>query len=207
MKPSRVDLTRTRVYLARHGQVEGFDSGVYNGQTDVPITEQGRAQMHSLLKRTRGNGIRALYCSDLARTVEGAEILGQGLSLTYETLPGLRERNFGEWEGLTYEEIGNKYPELFQSWQKDVTGLQPPGGGESSYDLSERVMKTYEALLEKHAGERILVMAHGGVNRIILAHALKLEIRRIFRMDQGFGCLNIIDYYGDGFSHVRLLNG
>jgi len=207
MKPIRAHQVRTRVYIARHGQVENFISGVYNGQTDVPITQVGREQMLSLLDRVRGCGISAVYCSDLFRTVEGAEIIAGGLNLPYEKLPGLRERNFGDWEGLTYEEIGRDYPDLFGYWQKDVTAVRPPGGGESSYDLSERVLKTYLPLLEKHSGGNIFIVAHGGVNRLILAHAMKLEIRYIFRMGQAFGCLNMIDYYDDGFAHVKLING
>ncbi len=207
MKPKRGANSKSRVYLARHGQVENFAAGVYNGQTDVPIDDVGRDQMHSLLEKVRDRGITAVYCSDLSRNVEGAEIITRGLNLPYEKLPGIRERNFGEWEGLTYEEIGKNYPELFEWWKKDVTAVRPPGGGESSHDLSERVLKTYLPLIEKHRGESICIVAHGGVNRIILAHAMKLDIRHIFRIDQGFGCLNVIDYYEDGFAHVKLVNG
>lgn len=207
MKPGRDQQTRIRVYLARHGQVANFESGAYNGQTDVPITDVGREQMHTLLERVRDQGISSVYCSDLCRTVEGAEIIAGGLNLSYEKIPGLRERNFGDWEGLTYEEIGRDYPELFDYWQKDVTAVRPPGGGESSYDLSERVLKNYLPLLEKHRGENIFIVAHGGVNRLILAHAMKLEVRYVFRVDQSFGCLNMIDYHEDDFTHVKLVNG
>jgi alpha-ribazole phosphatase/probable phosphoglycerate mutase len=206
MKPSRNHLKRTRIYLIRHGQVENFESGAYNGQIDVPITETGRQQMMSVLERLQDQEVRAVYCSDLRRTVEGAEIIAGGLQVPYTALPGIRERNFGDWEGLTYDEIGNDYPELFDFWRKDVTEVRPPGGGENSFDLAERVMETYLPLLEKHAGETIVVVAHGGVNRIILAHAMRLEIRYMFRVDQRFGCLNWIDYYSDGFAHVRLVN-
>jgi len=207
MKPKREKNSRVRVYLARHGQVKNFASGVYNGQTNVGITDQGREQMFSLLEKVQDQEIAAVYCSDLSRNIEGAEIIAGGLDLAYEKLPELRERNFGEWEGLTYDEIGKDYPELFDFWRKDVTAVRPPGNGESSYDLSERVLKTYLPLVEKHRGESIFIVGHGGVNRIILSHAMKLEIRYIFRMDQGFGCLNVIDYYDDGFAHVRLING
>jgi alpha-ribazole phosphatase/probable phosphoglycerate mutase len=207
VKPEREKNNRTRVYLARHGQVENFLSGVYNGQTDVVITAVGRGQMRTLLDRLRDRELAAVYCSDLSRNVEGATIIASGLGLPCAKLPDLRERHFGEWEGLTYEEIGRDYPDLFESWQADVTAIRPPGGGESSYDLSERVLRTYLPLVEKHRGENIFILGHGGVNRVVLAHALKLELRRIFRMDQAFGCLNLIDYYDDGFAHVRLVNG
>lgn len=207
MKPKRETNTRTRVYLARHGEVENVASAVYNGQTDVPINAVGREQMLALLERVRDRNISAVYCSDLSRNMEGAEIIAGGMGLPYEKLSALRERNFGEWEGLTYEEIGRDYPELFEYWRKDLTAVRPPGGGESSYDLSERVLAAYLPLVQKHRGENIFIVGHGGVNRMVLAHAIKLEIRYIFRMDQSFGCLNIIDYYDGGFAHVRLVNG
>jgi broad specificity phosphatase PhoE len=121
-------------------------------------------------------------------------------------VPELQEGNFGEWEGLTFEGIRDRYPDLFAAWQEDVTAVRPPGG-ESLYDVSERVLRAYLPIIEQHRGERILIVAHGGVNRVILAHALKMEIRRIFRIDQEYGCLNVIDYYDDGFAQVKLMNG
>ena len=198
---------RTTVYLVRHGQVENHATGVYNGQNDVAITDEGRRQMRAVLERLRDRKIGAVYCSDLSRAVEGAEIIGGGLGLGFQALPGLRERNFGAWEGLTYDEIRQQDPDLFEFWRKDVTGVRPPGGGESSEDLMERVMSTYLPLVERHRGAEIVVVAHGGVNRLILAHALNLEVRYVFHMAQSFGCLNIVDYYDDGFTQVRLING
>ena len=181
---------RTTVYLVRHGQVENHAAGVYNGQNDVAITDEGRRQMRAVLERLRGREVRAVYCSDLSRA-----------------LPGLRERHFGAWEGLTYDQIRRQDPELFEFWRKDVTGVRPPGGGESSEDLLERVLATYLPLVDRHRGEEIVVVAHGGVNRLILAHALHLEVRYVFHMAQSFGCLNIVDYHDGGFAEVRLING
>jgi len=206
MKPEREKSTMTRVYLVRHGEVKNHASGVYNGRTDVGITERGAEQMRLLRDRLREAGISTLYSSSLARTVEGGRIIGEGWGLPRRVVPELQERNFGEWEGLTFEGIRDRYPDLFAAWQEDVTAVRPPGG-ESLYDVSERVLRAYLPIIEQHRGERILIVAHGGVNRVILAHALKMEIRRIFRIDQEYGCLNVIDYYDDGFAQVKLMNG
>lgn len=206
MKPERERSTMTRVYLARHGEVKNHASGVYNGRTDVGITERGAEQMRSLRERLRAAGITALYSSSLARTVKGVHIIGEGWGLPREVVPELQERNFGEWEGLTFEGIRTHSPDLFAAWNEDVTAVRPPGG-ESLHDVSERVLKVYLPIIERHRGETILIVAHGGVNRVILAHALKMEIRRIFRIDQKYGCLNVIDYCDDGFAQVKLVNG
>ncbi len=196
----------TRVFLARHGEVENHASGVYNGRTDVGITRKGREQMKTVLEKVRDQGISAVYCSTLSRTVEGAELISSALGLDYETLPEIRERNFGEWEGLTDAGIRERYPELYETWKEDVTTVRPPEG-ETLLDVSERVLKVLGRLVEKHRGEAIVIVAHGGVNRVILAEALKIEMRHIFRIDQSYGCLNIIDYYDDGFAQVKLVNG
>ncbi len=206
MKPERKGSTRTRVYLARHGEVENHAEGVYNGRTDVGITARGREQMASIRERLADIELSTLYSSGLTRTREGVRIIGEGRDLPAETVPDLQERSFGEWEGLTYEGIRDHSPELFAAWQEDVTAVRPPGG-ETLYDVSERVLHAYLPLVERHRGEAILIVAHGGVNRVVLAHALKLEIRQIFRIDQTYGCLNVIDYYDDGFAQVTLMNG
>ncbi len=206
MKPEREKSTMTRVYLARHGEVENHAAGVYNGRTDVGITSRGREQMAAIRERLAGVELSVLYSSGLTRTVEGVRIICEGRDLPEKTVPELQERSFGEWEGLTFEGIRDHSPELFAAWQEDVTAVRPPGG-ESLHDVSARVLNTYLPLVERHRGESILIVAHGGVNRVILAHALKMEIRRIFRVDQAYGCLNIIDYYDDGFAQVKLVNG
>jgi len=206
LKPEREKSTRTRVYLARHGEVENHASGVYNGRTDVAITDRGRAQMAAIRDRLPGERLSALYCSGLLRTREGMEIIGKGWNLPGKIVPELQERSFGEWEGLTFEGIREHSPRLFAAWREDVNAVRPPGG-ESLHDLSERVLAAYLPIVERHRGEAILIVAHGGVNRVILAHALKMELRGIFRIGQGFGCLNVIDYYDDGFAQVTLMNG
>ena len=90
MKPGRNRNNRARLYLARHGQVVNHSTGAYNGQTDVAIDDVGREQMYILLDRLRDKEIKAVYCSDLSRNVEGAEIIAGGLNLPFEKLPSLR---------------------------------------------------------------------------------------------------------------------
>ena len=103
----------TRVYLMRHGEVVNGGEKRYNGHIDIDITETGVHQMHRLAERLDGKSVAAVYSSDLIRSRKGAEIISQRLNLNYTPLRELRERSVGAWEGLTAEEIKERYPEEF----------------------------------------------------------------------------------------------
>ncbi len=195
-----------RLFLVRHGQVVGFDQLLANGHTDVDITEVGKIQMESLAERLRLVNIQAIYSSDLKRAETGARILGRYHDVIHHIGPELRELYFGDWEGMSMAEINDSYPGELERRRKDIKNFRPPGGGESMLDLSERVIPCFQKILEEQKGKEILIVAHGGVNRVILCNALGLDLMNIFNIQQDYGCLNIIDYYPDS-AIVRLVNG
>jgi broad specificity phosphatase PhoE len=190
----------------RHGEVQNGGEKRYNGHIDIDITEQGIGQMHRLAGLLTGKPVSAVYSSDLIRSVKGAEIISNALGLTYTALRELRERSVGAWEGLTADEISVRYPEEYTAWRSDLLNYRPPGG-ECVHDVRDRILPVYGKLVSAHAGKEIAMLLHGGVNRIILADALGLDLRHLFRIDQSFGAFNIIDYFDDGMAVVRLLNG
>ncbi len=194
------------LYLVRHGQVVGFEQMTANGHTDVNITETGKIQMESLAERLRFANIQAIYSSDLKRAEMGARIIGRHHDVRHYIRPELRELYFGDWEGIPMAEINDSFPgEMERRW-KDIKNFRPPGGGENMIDLSERVMPCFQKILEEQEGKETLIVAHGGVNRIILCNALGIDLMNIFNIQQDYGCLNIIDYYPDS-AVVRLMNG
>lgn len=195
-----------RVYLMRHGEVADGAEKRYNGHIDVDITEKGVEQMHRLAALLAGKPVAAVYSSDLIRAVKGAEIISKSLGLTYTPLRELRERSVGAWEGLTAGEIKERYPDEYSSWRADLLNFRPPGG-ECLVDVQERILPAYQQLVAAHPDQEIALLLHGGVNRILLADALGLPLLNLFRIDQAFGALNIIDHYEDGMAVVRLVNG
>lgn len=196
----------TRVYLMRHGEVRNDGEKRYNGHIDIDITENGREQMRRLAGMLAGKNITAVYSSDLIRSTKGAEIISQSLDLTYTPLRALRERSVGKWEGLTAEEIRDRFPGEYTAWRADLLNYRPPNG-ECLLDVRERILPVYKKLVGSHPGREIAMLLHGGINRVIIADALGLDLMNLFRIDQSFGALNIIDYYDDGMAVIKLLNG
>ncbi len=197
---------KTRIYLVRHGEVAGSEVFRYNGQADVPLTPRGVDQYHSLAGRLVNKPISSCYTSDLSRCVLGAEILCSGIGLKPVLKSELRELSFGEWEGKTWSELAGKYPEAWQARMKDFANYRVPGG-ENLFDLANRVIPAIKEITERHQGEEVLVVSHGGVNRVVLLDAVGAPLTSMFRIEQDYGCLNIIDYYADGNPVLKLMNG
>lgn len=197
---------RSRLYLVRHGQVAGYDRYPVYGHTDVEITEVGRLQMGNLAERLRLSDLGGIFSSDLKRSLLGAQVIARHHDVPLRVLPDFREIYFGSWEGLTLGEIRERYAEALEERQKDIVVFKPPGNGESFGELSSRVITCLRDILSKNRGKNILLVGHGGVNRVILCHALGLELSRLFNLHQDYGCLNIIDYFPDN-TVVRLING
>jgi len=197
---------RTRIYLIRHGQVVGHDQPRYNGHSDVALTEHGLQQYHCLQEYFSTIGLGACYTSDLTRCTTGAEIITGNKGIVPVQRSELRELNIGIWEGLSWKEITERWPTEWQARLNDLVNYRVPQG-ENLLDVQARVMPVITEILANHAGEDILVVGHGGVNRIILLNAIGAPLSAMFNIEQNYGCLNIIDYFHDGRATVKLLNG
>ena len=194
----------TRLYLVRHGELVTSKEWRYVGQMDVELNETGKKQIQNLSSRLSSEQIEMIFSSDLTRTIESAEIIGNKLEIINEPISELREINLGIWEGLTLEEIEESFPEDLVKRSEDIKDFRIING-ESFSDVKKRVIPKLKDIIEGNVNKRILVIAHGGVNRIIIADALGLDINNIPRLEQNYACLNIIDYYKSG-PVVRLIN-
>jgi alpha-ribazole phosphatase len=196
---------RTRIHLIRHGQVVGHDQKRYNGQTDVALTDLGVEQYHRLKERLAGTPISACYTSDLTRCVTGANIICEQFAIEPVRRSELRELNIGIWEGLTWQEIQTNWPEEWQARLADLVNFRVERG-ENLLDVEARVMPVIREIIERHKGQEVLVVGHGGVNRIVLLNAIGAPLAGVFNIEQNYGCYNIIDYYTDDRATVKLLN-
>lgn len=192
------------LFLARHGQT--LAEGTFYGHDDVALSPAGRGQMARLADHLRRHALAAVYTSDLRRAREGAELIAATRGLEVQADPRLREMHLGCLEGLGYAAAAARHPELAGRDYASMVEFRMPGGGESLVDVWDRVAPALRELKARHDGERVAVVSHNSVNRLILGDALGLPPRAVFAFAQDYGCLNVIDYRR-GRPFVRLLNG
>jgi len=197
---------KTRLHLLRHGQVCGFEARRYNGQADVALTALGIEQSRAYAEALKETSLAAVYSSDLSRSLYGAGLIAADRDLVSIQDLRFRELHIGDWEGLRWEEIQRRWPGEWQARLADLVHVAPPGG-ESLLQMAARARQALAELLERHQGEEIALVAHGGVNRVILLDAIGAPLTQMFHIEQSYGCRNIIDYFVDGFTTVQLLNG
>lgn len=180
--------TATAMFLVRHGETDSNLRGLLHGQADVPLTERGIAQAGRIAARLAGEaGIAALYASPLERAHHTARLIGAAIGREPIAHPGLMEIHFGEVEGLTVPEAWERYPHLRPVNEGDYDlDLQWPGG-ESRRQFRDRVASALLELLARHRGERIVVVAHGGVIGVGLS-ALMREATLDWRRFQVGNC-------------------
>ena len=153
----------------------------------------------------RASSLQAVYASNLSRAVRSAEIIAADYGLKPVETPALRERSFGIWEGMTFNEIKEKYPEEFEAWANNPLRYSPIKG-ESTIEVKDRTIPSLTKILDNHKGENIAVVAHGGVNRIILCHFLGIPLENIFRIEQDYAAVNIVELW-DKYPVIKLING
>jgi len=198
-------MQRTRIYLIRHGQVEGHGEKRYNGQGNVPLTRLGREQSVWVRDSLTGISLAGVYSSDLVRSRYCAELIAETHALPVVSDESLRELHIGDWEGRTWEELQQAYPDEWQERLANLADFQVPGG-ESLQDAADRIQPMVQGILASHPGGNVALVAHGGVNRIILLAAIGASLDKAFAIEQDYGCINIIDYYPNGTAVVKLLN-
>ncbi len=195
-----------RLFLVRHGVTAWNANGVYQGRLDVPLSDEGRAQVCRLRDRLRKVDFFCCYTSTLARARESAAIVLEDRVCPVQATPDLDEMSYGSWEGLTRQEIQVRYPEAWRAFLADRE-RQPPPCGESPADLDRR-LRAFSGSLSRHQsddGVSILIAAHGGSLRTLIAHYLGLANRHARRIRLDNASLSIVEVYA-GDAVVSLLN-
>jgi probable phosphoglycerate mutase len=154
----------TRILAIRHGETAWNVDTRIQGHLDIPLNDTGRWQAQRLARALAArDDIHAVYSSDLQRAHETASAIAAATGAPLATHRGLRERGFGLFEGKTYVEIEQTWPEESEHWRRRTPHWTPPQGGESLLQVRERITRTLHELASRHAGEQIVLVAHGGV--------------------------------------------
>lgn len=191
------------IFLVRHGELDIPPAKYFIGQVDFPLSEKGMKQGLQLQQHLSCIPLNGIFCSDLQRSLHTAQLIAQKHRAEISLVPELREINLGEWEGKLFEEIRRTYPNEFKARGEDIVHYRPPGG-ESFYDLHQRVIASFNEIVASTKGN-ILIVGHAGVNRMILCHLMGMPLENLFIISQDYGCLNVILQGNFGF-RIRLLN-
>ncbi|BEP28709.1 histidine phosphatase family protein [Helicovermis profundi] len=200
-----------KVILIRHGETTANRKGIFSGHLDAKLTEKGKEQAINCRNRIVNLKIDYVFSSDLSRAVDTAKIVIESRNLDIEEKSGLREMNFGEWEGCKYDEIGEKYPDEFNVWSKDTLNI-PCLNGESRRTFYFRVIKEYKELINrfdytnKDKNKTIAIFAHSGVVRSILSSEIIGDIDGYWKFEIDNCSVNILEYDEKGFCYAKKIN-
>jgi ribonuclease H / adenosylcobalamin/alpha-ribazole phosphatase len=194
----------TRLLLVRHAETDESARVTCYGRLDVPLSSEGRRRAEALGAALAALPVAAVYSSPLLRALDTAAALAASQGLEAVVDDGLRELDFGELEGLSYDVIRAERGELFRRWMEHPTEVTFPGG-EGFAELRDRVLPAIAAIRARHEGEAVAVVAHGGVVRVVLAEVLELPEGAIFRLGLDFGGITVVDWL-DGSAVVRAVN-
>jgi probable phosphoglycerate mutase len=179
-----------RLYLMRHGLIDWPETDCFIGQTDAPLSAQGRLQADEWRRTLSQVKISAVWSSDLVRASETARIIFADRAVDVETVPDLREIQLGEWDGVSRAHVKESHPDLWRARGDDLAGYRPPGG-ESFHDLQERVVRRTTQIVTETTGSVCLV-THAGVIRVLICHFLQMPLTRLFRIRVDYAGLSIV---------------
>ncbi|MGV9570833.1 bifunctional RNase H/acid phosphatase [Streptomyces nigra] len=194
--------------LLRHGETPLTPQKRFSGSggSDPALSAAGREQAERVgATLARRGTVQAIVSSPLARTRETAGIVAARLGLDVTVEEGLRETDFGAWEGLTFGEVRERYPDDLTAWLADPEA-RPTGGGESFAATADRVAAARDKLIAAYAGRTVLLVTHVTPIKTLVRLALGAPPESLFRMELSAASLSAIAYYADGNASVRLFN-
>lgn len=199
----------TTLLLIRHGEVPGISPPRFRGRQELELTERGRAQAQRTAERVHADRpqIAAIYCSPRHRTVATAKAIGAPHGVEPKAMPDLDDMDYGTWQGLSYDEAKERWPDQWALWNTAPESVAFPKG-ETLADLTARVWRGLHIVLEASRGRNkgaVIIVAHDSVNRVLLMQLLGMPLRFYRAIAQDPCCINVIDEPGPA-AHVRLVN-
>ncbi len=195
-----------RWFLVRHGETAWNDEGRAQGQSDTPLNHKGRAQAALTGARLEPLDFEAAYSSDLQRVAHTAEVIINGTDLPLIKMKSLREKAFGEWEGMTFKEVEEHHPSMFRRLFDEDVEFAPPGG-ESDRQLYARMKSAAVELLQTHSDSEgnVLVVGHGGSLRGLIVSLMDMPPEYMWRLRLSNCSITVVNTF-DGGAVIELLN-
>jgi probable phosphoglycerate mutase len=194
----------TTTLLLRHGQTALSVEKRFSGTGDPELTELGREQAAAAATRLAGSGATAVVCSPLRRARQTAALVAAALGVEVAVEPGLRETDFGDWEGCTFAEVKAKWPRELDDWLADTA--VPPPFGESFDATATRVRQARDRVLSSYSGQTVVLVSHVTPIKTLVRFALDAPPSALYRMHLDLACLSEVAWYADGPAVVRSMN-
>lgn len=194
----------TTLFLVRHGRTGWNKEQIFRGHKDVPLDEVGREEALLVGERLKGEGIRGVFSSPLSRARETALAVAQFHKIEVQVLAGLNDLNFGEWEGLSRQEVEERYPDLYEQWQKTPDRVIFPGG-EGLDAVSSRAMGAVKDIINRHPQEAVALVSHRVVLKVLICALLGLDNSHFWNIAQDITAINCF-HHRNGTWVVNFLN-
>ncbi|MDF3933736.1 histidine phosphatase family protein [Pseudomonas citronellolis] len=194
----------TTIILTRHGHVDWIAPERFRGRAQLPLSELGRRQAQAVARSiAQGWRPQAIYTSPLARCVDTGAAIAAATGAPAQALEGLADIDYGQWQGLTHDEVRARWPEEHRLWLA-APDLAAIPAGESLAEVLARGTAVLREVLRRHAGQTLVLVGHDSVNRVLLLQMLGLPLARYWRLKQEPCCLNEIVFADDAFTLHRL---
>ena len=194
----------TRIILMRHGQTEWNKFERFRGKADIELDETGRRQAEAAAERIGQWKVDAVYSSPLKRAMSTAQAVANRLGLTVQTLEGINDMDFGEWEGLAIAEARQKYVALFDLWLYHPERLEIPRA-ETLADVRKRAVAAIDEVAAKHKDQTVALVSHRVVCKVLLCHLLGLDNSHFWQIAQDTTAINLFEVW-EGRPSVMLIN-
>lgn len=180
------------IFIVRHPEVENHKKNIFNGTTDVDLSQKGYNQAEILYDFFKDKNIKVVFSSPMKRCITVAEKFKETCRVIIKN--NLKERNFGIFEGLSWENVEELYPKTAKDFLSDPFFYRVKNG-ESFFDVKKRVIPEINKILK--VGENTLIVAHGGINRVIISYLLDMKDESVLKISQDYACINHFITDGD----------
>jgi probable phosphoglycerate mutase len=189
----------TKLLLVRHGHVEGITPERFRGRAELKLTAAGRREAELTAARIAASWRpAAIYTSPMGRCVDTGAAIGKPFGLAPAPMAGLNDIDYGEWQGLTPDEVRARWPGELDTWHRHPDWAAIPGG-ESLQQVLARAVAALRDVVQRHPDNTVVLVAHDSVNRVLLLHALELPLSRYWHFKQSPCAINEIDFGEAGF--------
>lgn len=182
-----------RLVLIRHGLTDYNLKKIYCGFKDIALNRIGKAQAKVIKNKLKGLRVDRVFCSDLKRSWQSAEIIFSNNQCAIVKNPNLREINFGEWEGLNFEQIIKRYPSIYKNWLKDPFTVDIPAGEKMGHFIT-RIRKELKKIIKENMHKTVAIVGHFGPLRIILNDSLRIKRNNFWQVTIEPQAVYLIEY-------------